>query len=434
MSPKNLLELADSLLDEGVKLYNQKKFREAEIRYKEALKILPSSETLMYNLALVYLEQKKYTLSWELVNKIKDLDCRDIIAELKKSQGIKRKRTNKSAFSPFKFMNSMKCLSLTRSFRRCENKADFLFCHIHKYQRFFYPFYLLTFIVLISDFFHLITPSPDSKEKTLLEIPLSPDERQKFKTTIFSMFAAFRLDPINRAIALKDSLANLVKVVEKNSTYEKELLQETAILYRLYSASILFSAKDVNIDFNTYIEKAYPYLKRSLNLDPSLWEKSHERSSYQFVKKFFENKAESLPAEELIFTLFSIAMVKADSLEVKNKMRPYWEKMVELAGDPKNDYEYFKNFRQQSGKKLSYGALITGLEFLTLGQGGKFEGPFFLPTENGKTLVRYIISPLNKPPVYLEWIVDKEKNLIEPQTLLARDLHSIIMKGRDNSP
>lgn len=85
MSAKNPQELAELLLEEGIKFYEQKRFTEAEANFKEALKILPSSETLMYNLALVYFEQKEYALAWELVNKIKDLDCRELIAELKKS-------------------------------------------------------------------------------------------------------------------------------------------------------------------------------------------------------------------------------------------------------------------------------------------------------------------------------------------------------------
>ncbi len=270
------------------------------------------------------------------------------------------------------------------------------------------------------------------EEKALV---LKREEKEKFKTTVFSMVGVFRFD-ITHAITSKDTLEKLIRKVEKNSRYEKEMPQETAILYRLYGASILFSVKGVNAALNTYIERAYPYIEKSFNLDPKVWEKSHEKSSYEFMKRAAINKKESLPVEEWLFSQFTIAMVMADEAEVRNTMKPYWEKMMELVqpSGPKTDYEYFRDFRQKGFKGLSYGQLISTLEIMITGQGGKFDGPYYLPTESGKTLIRYIVSPVNKPQQYLEWIVDKDQNLIEPQTVLAKDLHSIIMKGREDTP
>ena len=80
------VEIAEYLFNVGIDHYEQKSFSEAETNFKEALKIQPSSEDILYNLALVYLEQKKYDLVLEIVSKIKSVDCREIIDELRKAE------------------------------------------------------------------------------------------------------------------------------------------------------------------------------------------------------------------------------------------------------------------------------------------------------------------------------------------------------------
>ncbi|MFQ5639436.1 MAG: hypothetical protein ACE5IR_15735 [bacterium] len=77
-------EIAMSLFNDGVELYEKEEFILAERKLKKALELMPSSEDIFYNLALVYFELEDYEQSWEFVNKIKDLDCQEIIIELKK--------------------------------------------------------------------------------------------------------------------------------------------------------------------------------------------------------------------------------------------------------------------------------------------------------------------------------------------------------------
>ncbi|OGC07930.1 hypothetical protein A2V82_16810 [candidate division KSB1 bacterium RBG_16_48_16] len=71
------------LFNQGVELYEQKQFLEAEKVLQKALESMPSSEDIMYNLALVYLEEKKYDLARKLVNQIKTIDCREIIDSIR---------------------------------------------------------------------------------------------------------------------------------------------------------------------------------------------------------------------------------------------------------------------------------------------------------------------------------------------------------------
>jgi len=83
---KNPKELGKLLFNQGVKLYKEKEFRDAEQKLKRALELLPSSEHSMYYLALVYLKLQKYELAWELVNNLRQTDCQDIIDELRKAE------------------------------------------------------------------------------------------------------------------------------------------------------------------------------------------------------------------------------------------------------------------------------------------------------------------------------------------------------------
>lgn len=61
------------LFDEGTQLYEQKNFSLAQERLTEALKYIPENEECVYNLALVYFEQKDYKTSLALVEKISQL-------------------------------------------------------------------------------------------------------------------------------------------------------------------------------------------------------------------------------------------------------------------------------------------------------------------------------------------------------------------------
>jgi len=85
-------ENAELLFNQGTELCEQGNYIEAEAKLKEALEIMPNHEDVMYNLALIYFEQKRYNSAWELVNKINDIDCKYLINELKKT-GFENKIT-----------------------------------------------------------------------------------------------------------------------------------------------------------------------------------------------------------------------------------------------------------------------------------------------------------------------------------------------------
>jgi tetratricopeptide (TPR) repeat protein len=75
---------AEIIFDEGITAYEQEDFETAEAKFIEALGYDPLSEEIKYNLALVYLEMKKYDRCNKLIAQIRELDCGEIIDELEK--------------------------------------------------------------------------------------------------------------------------------------------------------------------------------------------------------------------------------------------------------------------------------------------------------------------------------------------------------------
>ncbi len=74
----------DILFNEGTDLYEQNKMDEAEAKFIQALKLDPTSDEIKYNLALVYLEKKEYFKTNQVVARINEIDCDEIINELEK--------------------------------------------------------------------------------------------------------------------------------------------------------------------------------------------------------------------------------------------------------------------------------------------------------------------------------------------------------------
>ncbi|HOX85772.1 MAG TPA: hypothetical protein PKW76_04560 [bacterium] len=75
---------AESLFNEGVKLYEKEDYQLAELKLTEALTILPKSEDIVYNLLLVYIKKEEYNKAWQFVEKIKPKHRKELIAYLEK--------------------------------------------------------------------------------------------------------------------------------------------------------------------------------------------------------------------------------------------------------------------------------------------------------------------------------------------------------------
>lgn len=73
---------SEKLFNEGVELYEQEKISEAEQKFLAALELQPASEEILYNLALVYFEQKKYDLCWNIADRIHHIDCTELFKAL----------------------------------------------------------------------------------------------------------------------------------------------------------------------------------------------------------------------------------------------------------------------------------------------------------------------------------------------------------------
>ena len=78
--------MAEYLFAEGTSLYEQKRFKDAEKKLNQALKHLPDSEEILYNLALVNFELKRYKKAKSILNRIREMDCTELEREIKKAE------------------------------------------------------------------------------------------------------------------------------------------------------------------------------------------------------------------------------------------------------------------------------------------------------------------------------------------------------------
>ncbi|MBD3342374.1 MAG: hypothetical protein GF353_24955 [Candidatus Lokiarchaeota archaeon] len=78
----------DQLFNDGIKFFDQKLYAEAELKFKSALEIYENSEKIMYHLALTYLVLGKVKEGLALVGKIKEIDYRELVKQLKKFKNV----------------------------------------------------------------------------------------------------------------------------------------------------------------------------------------------------------------------------------------------------------------------------------------------------------------------------------------------------------
>ena len=77
---------ADVHFDRGIESYENNRIDEAEKHFLLALEADPASEDILYNLALVYLEQKRYDRVRVVLGEIKEIDTREIQDVLQKAE------------------------------------------------------------------------------------------------------------------------------------------------------------------------------------------------------------------------------------------------------------------------------------------------------------------------------------------------------------
>lgn len=82
----NNITQATELFNEGTKSYESGDFKEAEIKLKQALDIIPDSDDILYNLALTYFELKKFNEAHKIINRIKEIDCSELLQLIKNNE------------------------------------------------------------------------------------------------------------------------------------------------------------------------------------------------------------------------------------------------------------------------------------------------------------------------------------------------------------
>lgn len=75
----------ERLFDQGVALYEEQRFEEAKAAFLQALKLDPTSDDVMYNLALACFALEEYDSVMALVSRIQTIDCEELLTAMQEA-------------------------------------------------------------------------------------------------------------------------------------------------------------------------------------------------------------------------------------------------------------------------------------------------------------------------------------------------------------
>jgi hypothetical protein len=264
--------------------------------------------------------------------------------------------------------------------------------------------------------------------------PLTSDEISTVRAEGFHYAAQIRsgFGPA-AASAFKADLETLANKLWADSRFEQQAPQETALIYRLYAATLLLQRLSDNNPIKP-IRDALPWIKKAVALD----DRSGDHGEFAKAENFFQEVAEGkVPNVELSTKLtheFRVAIPGASTDEIEKHVQTSIRFVSGLltpsvaGSSPKDDLNYLLDY-SLGDFKVGKAMEVMGMElkgrFPNVDVGGQ---PIFAPLPNGNTLVRCIFNNGTKTLTF-EWEVNKDNKLITAMNDATRELMSMEVKG-----
>lgn len=266
--------------------------------------------------------------------------------------------------------------------------------------------------------------------------PLTSDEISTVRAQGFHYAAQIRggLGPL-AASSFKEDLEPLANKLWADSRYEQRAPQATALVYRLYAATLLLQRPN-NGTIEEMTKNALPWLRKAIALDKKSSDRGELIEAEKFFTKFVERKIPRIKVSILLTHQFRVAMPGAAVAEIEKhvqasikRLKLLMEPSVGRRYSPTDDFNYLHEYR------LGDYMLGQGMKVLRNDLKGMFPNvdvggqPIFAPLPNGNTLVRYIFKKgVGGKTLTYEWEVNKEKNLIVPLNDAAREVMHLKIK------
>jgi hypothetical protein len=278
------------------------------------------------------------------------------------------------------------------------------------------------------------TDITDVKQKEIDSIPLTSSEIEKIKAQYLSYAAKIEggLGPAASSI-YNEPMKSLVNQLIADERYEKQIPRETALIYRMYGATFLFTQSS---DILSKIKDALPWITRAVRIDKTVKDFSELENAESYLNELATGKVPNVDAKTLFTHEFRVAMPEANDSDVEKQAQTAIDILKGLISpdrggvsspskySAKDDYEYLFSHqvgRFQVGKVMEVIRMESISKYPNIDVGGK---PTFFPLPNGNTKVLYKFTNGFKTLSY-EWEVNKSKKSIIPLTDAAKEIMTL---------
>jgi hypothetical protein len=229
--------------------------------------------------------------------------------------------------------------------------------------------------------------------------------------------------------AFKTYIEPIANKVWADQRYEKQAPHESALIYRLYAATLLLERPPDGNIVKT-VQTALPWLRKAVLLD----DETHDRKELQDAVNFFEQMAAGKVAEVKMSTMlghqFRVAMPGAKPGEIEKHVQSMVQLLTGLVtpsaggSSPKDDFNYLARHKlggASIGQVMEAMRITLQARFPDVNIGGQ---PYFVPLPNGNTLVQYKFDNGKKTLTY-QWEVNQSKGLIVAKDDVTRELMTL---------
>jgi hypothetical protein len=261
--------------------------------------------------------------------------------------------------------------------------------------------------------------------------PLLASDIERIRSVGLTYAAKFTSGALGPAASSLDmpKLRPFADQLWRDGRYEEQAPHETALLYRLYATTLLFTQSSDPIG---PIKDALPWLSRAVKLDTTPKDYQELKAAVQLLQRIADGKLDKVDARLLLSQKFRIGMPEADAQKVEQNVDASLKILVcmldrskcDMRGNarrasPADDFKYFASYRVQG---TTIGQRMDAVRTLAISAnpgrdvGGK---PVFFPLPNGNTKVIYHFSYSNSTQQF-EWEVNKDTQHVLPLTEPAR--------------
>lgn len=255
--------------------------------------------------------------------------------------------------------------------------------------------------------FNYFKSGKDEKPSEIL--PLTEDE---FKGKVLLATTIIKNDPINNSSKQINQLRELISYDKEHAFYSVNLKAETSILNRIYGSAIILDGQDPNVKPSIYFKEAFPYIRRSHNLEPGIWENDHDKIAYQFLsnveKKLDKTDFANMDfIKEYLRCVITVAMYSASPEEIDSVINSLFPSIESLS-------EVLKFFADYPVGNTNYRLMVESIKMLLLGMGSDLKGPDIIDKGKNTYHINYWLKDSKGIEKYLIWEVDMSRRTVNP--------------------